>query len=239
MNRLLALIFLAGIPLFAQDSAAPAKTARYYVAFLRPDPSRLPLGKTDSDRIQFAHMASIRKMEDAGVLIVAGPVDDTPATVSSILVFALDSLEAAQAVAAQDPTVAEHRNTVDVHVWNGPPALGEQYYEDRQLDPDAPVNMQIHPLCIIFRGPDWDRKENKRDALLAAHERYIARLRALGKLGAAGAIEPPDDLLGLVMFRPPSLEDAQRLLDKDPAVEAGVLHVEYHRWWSPDHVLPW
>jgi hypothetical protein len=43
----------------------------------------------------------------------------------------------------------------------------------------------------------------------------------------------------VVIFKPTSVEEAQRLLEEDPAVKASVLRVEYHHWRSSDHVLPW
>jgi uncharacterized protein YciI len=151
----------------------------------------------------------------------------------------MSSLESAQALAARDPTVLAHRNTVDVHAWQGPPGIGVEYFRLHKQDPNTPENMQSHPLCLLYRGPAWDEKRSARDHLLTAHERYVARLHGLGKLGAAGAIEAPDDLLGLMIFKPIPIEEAQRLLRDDPAVQAGVLRVDFHAWWSSDHVLPW
>jgi uncharacterized protein YciI len=232
-------VLLAAFSLQAQNTAAPAPTTRYYVVFLRPDPSRKPLAKTDGDRIQAAHMANIHKMAQDGVLIAAGPFDDTPTTISGIFVFKVDSLQSAQAIAAQDPTVLEHRNTVDVHAWQGPPGIAVEYFRLHKLNANTPENMQVHPLCMVYRGVAWEDKHGTRDSLLAAHERYIDHLREQGKLGAAGGIDSPDDLVGLVIFKPIALEEAQSLLGEDPAVQAGVLRVEYHHWWSADHVLPW
>jgi uncharacterized protein YciI len=93
--------------------------------------------------------------------------------------------------------------------------------------------MQSHPLGLLYRGATWDEQ------LLTAHQRYIDRLRTLGKLGAAGAVEAPDDLLGIVIFKPIPRVEAQHLLRDDPAVQAGVLRVDFHAWWSSDHVLHW
>jgi uncharacterized protein YciI len=231
-------VLFVTLSLHAQPSAAAASaTARYYVVFLRPDPARKPLAKEDGERIQTAHMANIHKMANDGVLIAAGPFDDKPTTISGIFVFKSDSLQTAQAIAAKDPTVVEHRNTVDVHAWEGPPGIGVEYFRLHALDPKTPENMQVHPLCLVYRGSAWEDKQ--RDSLVEAHVRYIEGLREQGKLGAAGKIETPDDLLGLVIFKPTSVEEAQRLLEEDPAVKAGVLRVEYHHWWSSDHVLPW
>jgi hypothetical protein len=81
------------------------------------------------------------------------------------------------------------------------------------------------------------RKQSSRASLPAAHERYVNQLREQSKLRAAGGIGAPDDLLGLVIFRAMSMEEGQRLLDD--AIQAAVLRVEYHHWWSSDRVLPW
>jgi uncharacterized protein YciI len=225
--------------LCAQTTAAPNPATRYYVVFLRPEPARKPLSKADGERIQSAHMANIQKMARDGVLIAAGPFEDTPVTISGIFVFKVDSLESAEAIAAQNTTVVEHRNTVDVHAWLGPEEIGVEYFRLHKLDPKTPENMQAHPLCPVYRGPRREEKRSVRGALLASHERYIDLLREQGKLGAAGGVEASGDMVGLAIFKPISLEDAQGLLGEDPAVQAGVLRVEYHRWWSSDHVLPW
>jgi uncharacterized protein YciI len=215
-----------------------AATTRYFLVFLRPDPARKTLTTEEAERIQTAHMANIHKMADDGVLMSAGPFDDAQRTISGIFIFKVESLDRAKAIAANDPTVVEHRNTIDVHAWVGPAGIGDEYFRLHRLDPKTPENMQMHPFCMLLHGDKWESRRD-RDEQLTAHERYISDLRARGKLGAGGRIEAPDDLVGLVIFRAIPLEEAQQLLGEDPAVKAGVLRVEYHHWWSSDHVLPW
>ncbi|HUI42426.1 MAG TPA: YciI family protein [Terriglobia bacterium] len=239
IGRFLLPLLLAALLLPAPQAATPQPATPYYVVFLRPDPARKPLQQADGERIMAAHMANIHKMADDGVLAAAGPFDDTPVTISGIFVLKTGSLESAQAIAAQDPTVIEHRNTVDVHAWRGPAGIGAEYFRLHKLDPKTPQNMQVRPFCMLYRGSGWEEKAGTRDSLLRAHERYLDQLREQGKLNAAGGIEAPDDLLGLVIFKPIALDEAQRLLGIDPAVQAGVLRVKYHHWWSADHVLPW
>jgi uncharacterized protein YciI len=234
MWALLAVLFLQTVSLATENA-----TARYYVVFLRRSPERKPLPKEDADRIQTAHMANIHKMADDGVLVSAGPFEDTPPNISGIFVFSTDSLATAERIAAQDPTVVAHRNTVDVHAWAGPAGIGEEYRRLHKLDPKTPENMQIHPFCIVFRGRKWGTSKQHQAAWIREHERYVQQLRAKGKLSAAGPIENSGDFAGLVIFRPISLDEAQTLMKTDPAVKAGALRVEYHRWWSSDHVLPW
>jgi hypothetical protein len=43
----------------------------------------------------------------------------------------------------------------------------------------------------------------------------------------------------MVIFKPIPLAEAQHLLRDDPVVQAGVLRVDFHAWWSSDHVLHW
>jgi uncharacterized protein YciI len=214
-------------------------TARYYVVFLRPLPSRKTLPKEEGERIQSSHMANIRQMAQDGVLVAAGPMEDRPSTISGIFVLKAGSLQEAHEIAAKDPTVAEHRNAIDVHAWQGPAGIGDEYFRLHKTNPKTPENMQVHPLVIFHRGTAWEEKQSMRTSQLAAHARYIANLRKQGKLSGAGQIAPPDEMFGLVILRPMALEEAQHLLGRDPAVQAGVLRAEYHRWWVSDHVLPW
>ena len=234
MVLLISAVALAGPAVLGQGVPAEG-TTRYYVAFLRPDPARKTLSKEEGERIQKAHMANIHKMAEDRVLVSAGPFDDTPHTISGIFIFNVDSLEHAREIAMKDPTVLEHRNTIDVHAWDGPAGVGDEYFRLHKLDQKTPENMQIHPFCMLFR----DKAVVARPEMLEAHARYVEKLRAEGKLSAAGNVDGEDELAELIVFRAIPLEEVQRLLGDDPAVKAGAFKVEYHQWWSADHVLPW
>lgn len=230
--------FLILAPFLAALSLGGQTPAPYFIGFLRPNPARTRLEKSEGDRIQAAHMANIQKMARDGVLVSAGPFEDTPVTISGIFIFKGISRQAAQAIADQDPTVVEHRNTIDVHAWDGPPEIGAEYMRLHTLDPKTPENMQTHPLCIFLHGSAWGDVA-KRESALKAHEVWLGKLREEGKLGAAGVIEGPDDMQGVAMFKAIPLDEARKFVDGDPAIVAGVLRPELHTWWSADHVLPW
>jgi uncharacterized protein YciI len=225
------------LPLLCLLSAAPPDF--YYVVFLRPDPARKPLAKVDGERIMTAHMANIHRMADAGILVAAGPFEDTPTTISGVFVLRAASIEEARRIAAADPTVVEHRNTVDVHPWRGPAGIGVEYARLHKEHPETPENMGVHPLCLIYRGSAWEQKSGDRASALAAHTDHLSRLRTEGHLAAAGEVDDETGLLALVVFKRIPIEDARRLIEEDPAVQSGLLRPEYHRWWSADHVLPW
>ena len=233
------LALVAGLVLAGQCAVAQSGQvgglSRYYVAFLRPDPARKTLSNQEAERIQAAHMANIHKMADDGVLVSAGPFEDTPHTISGIFIFKVDSKQHALSIALKDPTVLEHRNTIDVHEWEGPAGIGDEYTRLHRLDPKTPENMQVHPFCMLFKNKAVGLPKE----LVMAHERSVETLLADGKLSAAGRVNGEDELAGLVVFRAISMDEAQRLLGEDPAVKAGGFRVEYHHWWSSDHVLPW
>jgi uncharacterized protein YciI len=223
----------------SEPAPPPVPADLYFVVFLRPDPARKAIDKTERERIQNAHMANIMQMAKDGILVSAGPFDDQPATISGIFFFRAASIEKAREIAARDPTVVEHRNTVDVHAWRGPEGMGAEYFRLHKEHPETPENMGIQPLVISHYETAWQGTAEQTAAILAAHGKYMQGLRHDGKLGAAGMFEGDSDLGGMVIFQRIPMEEARSLVAADPAVKAGFLRPELHVWWSAEHVLPW
>ena len=198
----------------------------YQVVFLRPDPARTPLAKEAGERIQSAHMANIRSMADRGLLLAAGPFEDKPHSISGVFIFKMASSEAALAEASKDPTVVEHRNLVDVLSWNGPKGVGEEYRRLHKEDPKTAENMGVHPF-VLLRGSGGSE-----------HAAYVSKLKQQGKLAASGPVTGDAKIVELLIFERISDEEAAALVAADPAVKAGALSVEAHRWWCAAHVLP-
>jgi uncharacterized protein YciI len=223
------------LPLFLAQAPPPAaNTDLYYLVFLHPDPARKPLAKEDGDRIQAAHMANIHGMADRGVLVSAGPFDDNPTTISGIFIMRASSLDEAQRIASQDPTVLEHRNRADVHAWRGPKGIGDEYFRLHKEKPATPEGMGVQPLFLVYQGSRW----TDRALQWSAHTDYVARLRRDGKLAMAGPIENGGDFVEVLVFNRISDEEARRLMADDPAVQSNVIRAEFHRWWSAEHVIP-
>jgi uncharacterized protein YciI len=220
--------------LFALAAAAFQPGEVYYLIFLRPDPARKPLPKEESERLQAAHMANIHSMADRGVLVAAGPFDDEPTTISGIFVFRATSLDQARRIAEQDPTVVGHRNLVEVHGWRGPKGIGAEYFRLHKEKPETPEGMGVQPLFLIYRGTRWVEGSQP----VGAHAEYWERLRREGKVAMQGPTEGDDELSAMVVFNRIPDDEAQRLIAGDPAVKAGVLRAEFHRWWCAAHVLP-
>lgn len=228
MKAILTLFLLAQI-------AIPADTTEiYYLVFLRSSPDRKPIPEAEGERIQTAHMANIHRLADRGVLIAAGPFEDEPPVIRGIFVFRAGSLDEAKRLAAEDPTVVEHRNVVDVFPWRGPSGIGEEYKRLHKADPKTPEGMGVQPLFMLYRESGW-----KADLpVISEHREYVRRLRESGRVVADGPVLDDARLAGIVIFSRIPDEEARRLMQADPAVRAGAVRFESHRWWCAANVLP-
>jgi uncharacterized protein YciI len=229
---LLSLLGACAAPCLA-DPGASSPELRYLV-FLRPDPARKPASLEERQRIMDAHMANISQMAKDGVLAAAGPMDDTPVTISGIFILKCDSLASAEKIASHDPTVVGKRNTVDVHPWLGPAGIGTDYFTWKKENPGAKDVMAAHAFCLVKPGPASPDAARHYD-----DDGSIEALRHAGLLSAAGPIRDDPELLGVVVFKTPSLDEARRTMASIPSVKSGRLEVEYHVWWTADRVLPW
>ncbi len=241
----IALAFAVGVGYIASMPGALAQDAHeatnvYYVVFLRPDPARKPIAKEEGERIQTAHMKNIFKMAEDGMLAAAGPFENDPPPVSGVFVMKAKSIDDARRLASADPTVLEHRNTIDVHAWRAPAGIGDEYFRLHREHPETPEGMGVHPIMLLTRGAAWNGSAPaNRVVLLAEHQHYVDELHRDGKLSAAGPVEGDREMTGIAVFHRIPLDEARRLMADDPAVKAGVLAVEAHRWWSAEHVFPW
>ncbi len=224
---------LAGAGCALAPAPDPGPRELRYVVFLRPNPARQPMGVEPRRALMAAHMANIQRMADEGVLVAAGPMEDKEETIEGIFVLRAPSREDARRIAARDPTVAGNRNIIDVHPWLGPAGIGEAYFRRVRENPAAKAVMASHAFCMVLRGPAW---AGPRDP---AHERYVGSLRAAGALAASGPVEDDPDLLGIIVFKGSSVEEARKAMLADPAVVAGRIAIEYHLWWTADGILPW
>ena len=68
--------------------------------------------------------------------------------------------------------------------------------------------------------------------LQKAHRANIRRLVKTGQMVLAGPFGDDGKLRGLFFYDVKTLEEARKLVDSDPAVQAGRLRVELHPWWG-------
>ena len=100
-------------------------------------------------------------------------------------------------------------------------------------DPNIPDAFDVYTLVLLRRPPNApEMSEEELDALQARHLAYRAQLRRGGVLVANGPLGEQSDpmLRGLSIFAC-DLDEAGRLSDGDPSVQAGRLTYDVFEWW--------
>jgi uncharacterized protein len=100
-------------------------------------------------------------------------------------------------------------------------------------DPNIPDAFDVYTLVLLRRPADApDMPEEELDALQARHLAYRAGLRREGLLVVNGPLGEQSDIAmrGLSIFACQA-DEAQRLSDGDPSVQAGRLTYDVMEWW--------
>jgi uncharacterized protein YciI len=100
-------------------------------------------------------------------------------------------------------------------------------------DPNIPDAFDVYTLVLLRRPSDApDMSDEELDSLQARHLAYRAQLKRDGVLVANGPLGEQSDpkLRGLSIFAC-DLDEARRLSDGDPSVQAGRLVYEVFEWW--------
>jgi len=115
-----ALLFAGGgaadTPPAAAAPGPPASFTTYYFALLTRGPNSGTGTLEERNRIQAAHLANIRRLHDAGQLLVAGPFADD-GDWRGLFIYKCASLDEARALADSDPAVQAGRLKVEIHPW--------------------------------------------------------------------------------------------------------------------------
>ena len=94
--------------------------------------------------------------------------------------------------------------------------------------------MKNYVLVILKTGPkDAEFKGKERDDIFAGHMANIGRLAEAGKLAVAGPFMKNDKgYRGLYIFNAKTIEEAQQIVDTDPAVKSGILIPDMTLWYG-------
>ena len=100
-------------------------------------------------------------------------------------------------------------------------------------NPDVPDAFDVYTLVLLRRPADAPQMTDEElDALQVRHLAYRAKLSNDGVQVANGPLSEQSDvsLRGLSIFAC-DLDEAKRLSDLDPSVQAGRLAYEVFEWW--------
>ena len=101
------------------------------------------------------------------------------------------------------------------------------------LDPNVPDAFDVYTMVILRRPPNAPvMSDDEHDALQARHLAYRAELRRQGVIIVNGPFDRQSDitLRGMSVFAC-GLDEARRLSDADPSVQAGRLTYDVFEWW--------
>ena len=94
--------------------------------------------------------------------------------------------------------------------------------------------MKTYVLVILKTGlKDGDFKGKERDDIFVGHMTNIGRLADAGKLAVAGPFDKNDKgYRGLYIFNAKTIEEAQQIVESDPAVKSGILTPDMTLWFG-------
>jgi uncharacterized protein YciI len=87
-------------------------------------------------------------------------------------------------------------------------------------------------LGLLYKGDAREQGPEEQQKIQTAHLKHLESMFKKGILLIAGPMADDGDLRGIVVLKVGSMEEAQALIDADPAVKAGRLRVELHPWMS-------
>ncbi len=100
-------------------------------------------------------------------------------------------------------------------------------------DPNIPDAFDVFTMVLLRRPPDAPQMSDEAlDSLQARHLAYRAELHREGVLVVNGPLGEQSDIAmrGLSIFAC-DLDEARRLSDADPSVQAGRLTYDVFEWW--------
>ena len=175
------------------------------------------------------HRALVEKLMTEGKIAVSGEVSGE-GDLREIMVIKTESPEEARQAALSLPAVKAGMLKPEVLSW----FAARNYITPPQM-PLTPTN---YVFGILVRGPQWTAEVTEETKKLQeGHMANINRLAESGKLVLAGPFIDGGDRRGVFIFKVDTLQEAQTLTETDPAVKAGRLKIELHRWSVPKGVL--
>ena len=92
--------------------------------------------------------------------------------------------------------------------------------------------MHKYVLALLKAGPNRDQDKEAAAELQRAHMANIQRLANDGVLVLAGPFLGGGELRGIYVFDVDTVEEARKLTETDPAIQAGRLVMELHPWYG-------
>ncbi|MCF0074775.1 YciI family protein [Dyadobacter sp. CY261] len=101
----------------------------------------------------------------------------------------------------------------------------------KKLNADE-YGMKKYVMVFLKSGTATNVPKSTSDSAFAGHMQNIARLADAGKLVVAGPFFKNDKYRGIFILNADSIEEAKKLVETDPAVQAKLLDMELLMWYG-------
>jgi len=92
--------------------------------------------------------------------------------------------------------------------------------------------MKKYVMAFLKRGSNNQLDSLKKAELQTAHLKNIDKMAEEGKLVLAGPFFGDGELRGIYIFNVKTIEEAEKLTNTDPAIQAGTLIMELKEWYG-------
>ena len=93
--------------------------------------------------------------------------------------------------------------------------------------------MKMYILVILKTGSNKSNNKQTVDSLFLGHMKNISRLAEIGKLVVAGPLKKNiKEYEGIFILNTTTIEEANSLLETDPAIKARILNTELFQWYG-------
>ncbi len=97
--------------------------------------------------------------------------------------------------------------------------------------------MKKYIFAYLKKGPNRNQDSSESAKIQQGHMANINRLADEGKLVLAGPFFDDTEIRGIFIFDVATIEEAQALINTDPAVKSGRLTMELHPWYGSAALL--
>ena len=97
---------------------------------------------------------------------------------------------------------------------------------------DSTYLMKKYFMAFLNEGPTRDQLPEEAAEIQAGHLAHMSKLADEGIIQIAGPFGDEGTIKGIVIYAIPTLEEALRITQMDPAVKSGRLIVEVRPWWA-------
>ncbi|WP_353717674.1 YciI family protein [Dyadobacter sp. 676] len=101
----------------------------------------------------------------------------------------------------------------------------------KKLNADE-YGMKKYVMVFLKTGSAANVPKSRSDSAFAGHMQNINRLAASGKLVVAGPFFKNDKYRGIFILNADTIEEGRKLVETDPAVQAGLLDMELLMWYG-------